>query len=45
MKTKNVYLPMSLFGGLIVVVVVVVVEVEVEDDVVLCSVVARIFIN
>ena len=34
---------MSLFGGLIVVVVEV--EVEVEVDVVLCSVVARIFLN
>jgi hypothetical protein len=34
---------MSLFGALIVVVVEV--EVEVEVDVVLCSVVARIFLN
>ena len=43
MKTKRVYLPMSLFGELIEVVVEV--EVEVEVDVVLCLVVTEIFMN
>ena len=45
MKTKRVYLPMSLFGELIEVVVEVEVEVKVEVDIVLCLVVTEIFMN